>query len=291
MSLLITGAGGQVGRELVARAGGREHRTLDRSQLDITDADAVRAAVAGAGIVINAAAYTAVDKAETEVEAAFAINREGPRLLALACAEAGIPLLHLSTDYVFDGTQAAAYAEDAPAAPLGVYGQSKWEGEEAIRAALRKHLIIRVAWVFGAYGNNFVKTMLRLAATRPELRVVADQHGGPTHAGAIADVLLALADRHLAGEVLPWGTYHYTGEPATTWHGFAEAIFDEAKALGLIEQPPVVHPITTADYPTPAKRPANSVLDGHQAHEKLQLARHSWIEGLRETLHAWKSST
>lgn len=291
MSILVTGAGGQVGKELVGRAGTRKLTGLDRASLSITDESAIIAAIksSGARVLINAAAYTAVDKAESEQAAAFAVNRDGSAALARACAQAGIPLLHLSTDYVFDGTQAEPYLESAPAAPIGAYGLSKWEGEQAIRAALPQHLIVRVAWVFGQYGANFVRTMLRLGRERSELRVVADQRGAPTHAGAIAEMLLGLADRILAGETLSWGTYHYTGAPVTTWHGFAEAIFDEALALGMLEKKPLVHAITTADYPTPAKRPANSALDMTQARARLNLQPAPWRDGLRETLKAWKA--
>lgn len=291
MGILVVGAGGQVGRELVRRAGSRPVLGLDRPALDVTDAGAVSVAIARsrAEVVINAAAYTAVDKAESEPAAAFAVNRDGPAALAQACAAAGIPLLHLSTDYVFDGSAPEPYAESAAVAPLGVYGQSKWEGEEAVRCCLPEHLILRVSWVFGAYGNNFVRTMLRLGRERSELRVVADQVGAPTHAGAIAGTLLALADRILRAEALSWGTYHYTGTPVTSWHGFAEAIFDEASAQGLIDRKPLVHPIATAEYPTPARRPANSALDGRRAQTELQLRLMPWREGLRETLAAWKS--
>lgn len=293
MSILVTGAGGQVGRELTARAGGRKLIGLDRAALDITDEAAILGVIEAntARVLINAAAYTAVDKAESDQASAFAVNRDGSAALARACAQAGIPLLHLSTDYVFDGSAPAPYPESAAAAPLGVYGLSKWEGEVAIRKALPQHLIIRVAWVFGEFGANFVRTMLRVGRERPQLRVVADQRGAPTHAGAIAETLLGLADRILAGESLHWGTYHYTGAPVTTWHGFAEAIFDEALALGLIEKKPQVTAITTADYPTPARRPANSALDMTQAGLQLQLRAASWRDGLRETLRAWKSAS
>lgn len=292
MSILVVGAGGQVGRELVQRAGSRRLSGVDRAGLDITDAAAVVQAIrrSSARVVINAAAYTAVDKAERETAAAFAANRDGPATLARACAEAGAVLLHLSTDYVFDGSAAQAYQEHDPAAPLGVYGQSKWEGEQAIRAASPQHLILRVAWVFGAHGNNFVRTMLRLGRERDTLRVVADQRGAPTHAGAIAEVLLELADRVLGGEVLPWGTYHYTGAPVTTWHGFAEAIFDEALAAEMITRKPQVEPITTDEYPTPARRPANSALDMTQLGAQLGITAAPWRDGLRETLQQWRAS-
>lgn len=287
MSFLVAGANGQVGRELVARSRPGEVVAMDRKSLDIADLAAVTAVIAQhrPGVVINAAAYTAVDKAETDADAAYAANRDGPDALARACAAAGIPLLHLSTDYVFDGAQAEPYTEQSPTHPLGVYGQSKWEGEEAIRRHLSQHVILRVSWVFGTYGNNFVRTMLRVGRERDELRVVADQRGAPTHAGDIAEALLELARRLPAD--LAWGTYHYTGTPATTWHGFAQAIFDEATSLGLLERKPIVHAITTAEYPTPARRPANSQLSS-TALKALGLRTKPWIDGLRETLNAWK---
>lgn len=288
-TILITGAQGQVGRELVARAAGRRVVGLGREALDITDPASVRQALADfrPALVVNAAAYTAVDRAESEPAMAFAVNADGPENLAAGCARAGIPLLHLSTDYVFDGTKPGPYVEDDPAAPLGVYGESKWQGECAIRERLEAHLILRVAWVFGAHGGNFVKTMLRLGRERPELRVVADQQGGPTPAAAIAETLLALADRALARERFPWGTYHYCGAPATTWHGFATAIFDDASARGLLPRRPAVEPIATADYPTLARRPANSVLDCSRLAHELGIGQPKWRTGLSDMLDDW----
>ena len=189
MRVLIPGSNGQVGRELVAWAAqhGVEAIGLTRVDLDLTDASVVEAVVHAhrPDAVVNAAAYTAVDRAESEPDVAFAVNRDGPAALAATCADLGIPLVHFSTDYVFDGTKSEPYVEDDPVAPLGVYGQSKWVGEEAVRTALDHHLILRVSWVFSRHGGNFVKTMLRLGREREALRVVADQHGGPTPAGAM----------------------------------------------------------------------------------------------------------
>lgn len=291
MSILITGAGGQVGRELVLRGGPHGVVGLDHRALDIRDRNAVAASIRSnsARILINAAAYTAVDKAESESDAAYAINRDGSAALADACAESGIPLLHLSTDFVFDGHKTGAYSESDPTGPIGVYGASKCAGEAAIRERHNAHLILRVSWVFGAHGNNFVRTMMRLGAERGELRVVDDQYGGPTHAGAIADTLLALANRHLVGEIFNWGTYHYTGGPVISWHGFAETIFREAYAVGMLPRLPLVHRITTAEYPTPARRPANSALDCSRIRTQLGMSPVEWLAGLRETLHSWKA--
>ena len=287
MRALVTGAGGQVGRELVLRVpGGADVVALDRAGLDLTDADAVAAAVAAyrPDVVLNAAAYTAVDRAEGEAALAFAVNRDGAARLAAACAAHGAALLHLSTDYVFDGTKPTPYAEDDPASPLGVYGRSKWEGEEAVRERLDRHVIVRVAWVFGPHGHNFVKTMARLAQDREELRVVADQRGGPTPAGAIADALWAIAGQIAEGREA-WGTVHFCGAPATTWHGLAEAAIAEARALGPVACRRVL-PIATADYPTPAARPANSVLACDRIAERWGLAQPDWRPYIGETVAA-----
>ena len=209
-------------------------------------------------LVINLAAYTAVDRAESQPEAAWAVNCAGAAHIAAACAETATPLIHLSTDYVFDGRKAGSYREDDAVEPLGVYGRSKEAGERAIRVALSDHLILRTAWVFGAFGANFVKTMLRLATERPALRVVADQRGCPTAAGDIAAALIAVAGQIESGEV-SWGTYHFVGDEAISWHGFAEAILDTAAPR--LASRPRVEAITTDQYPTPARRPMNSVLD------------------------------
>jgi dTDP-4-dehydrorhamnose reductase len=249
MKILVTGGRGQLGRSIAARA---NVWAPDIDDLDICD-PAQAARVAGHDLVINAAAYTAVDKAETERDRAFAINRDGAGHLARACAERGIRFLHVSTDYVFDGTGTRPYREDDPIAPLGVYGASKAEGEQAVHEA--GGTVVRTSWLFAEGGPSFVHTMLRLAKDRPVLRVVADQHGCPTYAGDLADALLAL------GKVPDLAaTYHYCNAGATTWHAFATAIIEEARhkvplACERIEA------ITTAEYPMPAKRPAYSVLD------------------------------
>lgn len=294
MTIVLTGADGQVGREIARRAAGAGLLALNRAALDITDARAVYRTLerSGARLVINAAAYTAVDRAEQEPEAAFAVNRDGAAHLAGACARLGIPLLHLSTDYVFSGTRCGGYREDDPVAPLGVYGRSKWEGERAVRERLPVHLILRVSWVFGSHGHNFVKTILRLAREREELRVVADQHGCPTHAGAIAGAVLSLAETAarrafpaLRGQGGFWGTYHYCGTPPTTWHGFACAIVAQARRFEPLRVREIL-PITTAEYPTAATRPANSVLDCSRLRERFGIVPRPWEAGLAEVLQA-----
>ena len=287
MTALVVGAGGQVGRELVLRAPAGVHVVaLGRAGLDVTDGAAVEKAVAEhrPDVVLNAAAYTAVDRAEDEPDRAAAVNAAAPAHLAAACARHGAALLHISTDYVFDGTKADPYTEDDPASPLGVYGQSKWDGEEAVRKALDRHVIVRVAWVFGPHGANFVKTMARLAADREELRVVADQRGGPTPAAAIADALWSIARQIESGKDA-WGTVHFCGAPATTWHGLAEAAIDAARARGPAACTKVL-PIATADYPTPAARPANSVLACSLIRRRWGIEQPDWRGYVADTVAA-----
>ena len=293
MTVLLFGGNGQVGHELrrSLRALGdvvvttRSGELPDGARCEVADFDrpdtlaALVQRVAPA-IVVNAAAYTAVDKAEDDVDAAFRTNAEAPGVLARACALRDIPFVHYSTDYVFDGQGSRPYREDDPTAPLGVYGASKLAGEDAIRAAGGRHLILRTAWVYGQHGHNFMKTMLRLGAERDELRVVADQVGTPTPAALIADVtteLLGLRDA-------PSGTFHLTPRGETSWHGFAEAILEEALARGLIPRAPKVIPIATSDYPTRARRPGYSRLDIGRLEQVLGRALPEWRTGLRQVL-------
>jgi len=231
-------------------------------------------------VVVNAAAYTAVDKAEQDVDAAFRANAEAPGVIARWCAAAGVPFVHYSTDYVFDGEGTAPYLEDQPTAPLGVYGTSKRAGEDAVRAAGGRHLIFRTAWVYASHGANFLRTMLRVGAERDALRVVADQIGTPTPAALIADVT-AHALQH-PGALS--GTWHLTASGQTSWHGFAEAIFAEAVASGLLAKAPRVEPIPSTDYPTPAKRPAWSVLDNRQFQQDFGIALPAWQDGLKRVM-------
>ncbi|GAA4246910.1 dTDP-4-dehydrorhamnose reductase [Azospirillum formosense] len=286
-TILIFGANGQVGFELLRTAWmpGLAPVGLTRADGDVTDPRAVAAAMAAHRpvLVVNASAYTAVDRAESEPDAAFAVNRDGPAHLAQACAAAGVPLIHISTDYVFDGTsKATPWREDDPVAPQGVYAASKLAGEEAVRSAQPDHVILRTAWVFGAHGHNFVKTMLRLARERDELRVVADQHGCPTPAAAIAATIAVIAQARLGGAGWTPGTFHYAGAPATTWHGFADRIVERAAAR--IGRRPRVTAITTAEFPTPARRPANSVLDTARLGRAYGVAPADWMAGLDRML-------
>jgi dTDP-4-dehydrorhamnose reductase len=285
MKLLVLGAGGQVGHELCRFAwpAGVQIAAFGRDGVDIAQREKVFAAVARErpDIVINAAAYTAVDRAESEPDIAGASNCTGPANLAATCHDAAIPLIHLSTDYVFDGSKKGAYREDDPVKPLGVYGKSKEAGDQAVRGALAHHLILRTAWVYSAHGRNFVKTMLRLAGERPVLRVVADQIGSPTSAGDIAAAIGTIVQQLSAGNS-SWGTYHFAGGGAVTWHGFAEAIFELAAPW--CGPPPLVEAIATADYPTPAPRPANSVLDCRRIGEAFGIVPRPWRQALAEVI-------
>ncbi|MBL28871.1 MAG: dTDP-4-dehydrorhamnose reductase [Rhodospirillaceae bacterium] len=283
--LLVTGAGGQVGRALLEAAPLVDVLVtgLGHSSLDITRKDEVaeRIAAERPDIVVNAAAYTAVDKAESETEAAFAANETGPANLAAACDTLGMPLIHLSTDYVFDGRAEGPYGEDDPVAPLGTYGRSKEAGERAVRRSNSRHVILRTAWVFGASGHNFLRTVLRLAEDRDELRIVDDQYGCPTPARDIADAVLTLAPQLLERPETA-GTYHFCGAGPTTWFGFADAIVEAAAPL--TGRRPRLVPIPSSAYPTPAPRPANSVLDCRKIGETFGIGQRPWREGLAAAL-------
>lgn len=281
---LITGANGQVGYCLTQQLQG-EHEILavGHNELDIIDQSAVKKAIENfcPNVIINAAAHTAVDRAETEIELSKAINVKGPQYLAEAAKSVGAAILHISTDYVFDGQRAGKYKESDVTDPQGVYGRTKLEGEQAVAAANDKFIVLRTAWVFGEHGNNFVKTMLRLAKTRDTLGVVADQVGGPTYAGDIAKALIQIAEKIIAGEKVEYGVYHLTGEPYVSWYEFAKAIFAEAVSQNVLEKLPLVNAITTADYPTPAKRPANSCLDLTKIQQVFGIQPSDWQKALK----------
>lgn len=286
--VLVFGKAGQVASALgrLGSIAGHPVMCLGRTEADISDARAVSGAVEAHRpvLVVNAAAYTAVDAAESAPDEAHAVNADGPGHIARACAEAGIPLIHLSTDYVFDGCGERPYTEDDPVAPLGVYGRSKLAGEELVRARLDRHLILRTSWVFSAAGGNFVTTMLRLGTERDELGIVDDQTGSPTFAGDIAGAIAVLADKVLdAGGDAPWGTYHMSNAGHTTWYGFAKEIFGHAEAAGR-EVPSVVRPITTEDYPTPAERPRYSILDTAKLRAAFGVELPPWQDALARCL-------
>lgn len=287
MRVLITGAHGQVGHELLRCApAGFEVVGLGSAELDIANAEQVAEVIARVQprLIINAAAYTAVDKAESDAARAFAVNRGGVSLLACAAERLAIPLLHISTDYVFAGDAAEPYRESDPTGPTGVYGVSKLAGEQALAEHCSRYLILRTSWVFGAHGHNFVKTMLRLARERDELSVVADQHGGPTSARSIAATLWQLAQLYVRQGELTWGVYHFSGLPSCSWHGFAEEIFRQAHEQGLIARVPTVRRIRTEDYPTPARRPQWSVLDCSRLNSMFGIAIPDWRLELADLL-------
>jgi dTDP-4-dehydrorhamnose reductase len=283
--ILLIGATGQVGQELqrtLAPLG--EVLLIGRSAVDFSQPHAVQQLVEtlNPGMIVNAAAYTAVDKAEGESELAHLVNATSPGLLADVAARVGAGLIHISTDYVFDGSHSRPYLETDATNPLGVYGASKLMGEEAIRANCPLHMIVRTAWVYGSYGKgNFVKTMLRLGAEREELRVVTDQIGSPTWA---KDLAIAIANMipHLSPNTA--GTYHYTNSGVCSWYDFAVAIFEEASQLGFPLKIQTVVPITTEEYPTPAKRPAFSVLSWKKTSALLDSFPPHWRQSLRQML-------
>jgi dTDP-4-dehydrorhamnose reductase len=265
MRVLVAGRTGQLALELLDRLPRDGHEVVAREapELDLTDTASIAAAVEAAApdAIVNAAAYTAVDRAESERDLAFAVNATGAGALAAAAAARGLPFVHVSTDYVFSGDGGAPYTEEAPTGPTSVYGETKLAGEKTVRAANPRAVILRTAWVCSPHGNNFVKTMLRLGRERDAVSVVADQHGAPTFAADLADAIARLLPRLAtapAGDEA-FGVFHLTGTPWTTWHGFAQAIFAGGAARG--QKAPKLAAITTADYPTPARRPADGRLD------------------------------
>ncbi|MFK8332811.1 dTDP-4-dehydrorhamnose reductase [Pseudomonas sp. BJa5] len=284
-TILISGQHGQVAQALQACLGdlGQLHM-LGRDRLDLAHPDAIRTQVQrlAPDLIINAAAYTAVDQAESEPEAAFAINARAPGIFAEEAARLGIPLIHYSTDYVFDGTKATPYTEADEPNPLNVYGQSKLAGERAIEAVAGQHLILRTSWVYSRQGRNFLLTMQRLLQEQPQLRIVADQIGAPTWAGTLASSTRALIERWLAGQPGAWGTYHLTARGETSWFGFAQAIGAHLKARGL----PCAEllPIPSSEYPTPARRPLNSRLDCSLLQRQWQVSQPHWQQALIDCL-------
>lgn len=281
---LITGAKGQVGHCLTEQLTGKaEILAVDRDELDITDQSAVKKIVKTfkPDVIINAAAHTAVDRAESEIELSETINVKGPQYLAEAANEIGAVILHISTDYVFEGTGSGEYKEDDQTNPQGVYGRTKLAGEIAVQQANPRSIILRTAWVFGEHGHNFVKTMLRLAKDRDSLGVVGDQFGGPTYADDIAKALIEIANQILAGKENTFGIYHFTGKPYVSWYEFAKAIFAEAELQNILEKSPLVNSIATSDYPTPAKRPANSRLDLTKIKQVFNIEPSDWQVALK----------
>ena len=282
--ILVFGGNGQLGQELSRAAATRTValHALSHAEADIADSAAVAVALAHwtPSLVVNAAAYTKVDLAETNVEEARQGNEIGPAVVAEACAGAGIPMIHISTDYVFDGTKPGAYRESDPVCPISVYGRTKAAGEDAVRRSHKHHVILRTAWIYSEFGHNFLKTILRLAATRDELRIVADQHGSPTSAGEFAEAVLNAGSAFLHDRTLA-GTYHFTAAGSTTWHGFASRVVEAAARI--TGRNPQLIPTATADYPTAAKRPANSLLDCRLFVEKFGFRPRHWTVGVDAT--------
>ena len=277
MTLLIFGKTGQVAQELARRA--PDAQFAGRETADLTDPAACAALIRQLhpSAVINAAAYTAVDKAESDAATAQLVNADAPAAMAAACAELGIPFVHISTDYVFDGSGDTARAEDAPTAPLGVYGQTKLDGERAVQAAAGQYAIMRTSWVFSAHGNNFVKTMLRFGAERDRLTIVADQIGGPTASTDIAAAALSMAAT-MRADATKGGIYHFAGAPDVSWADFAREIFAQSDLA------PEVVDIPSSDYPTPAKRPLNSRLDCAAITRDFGIARPDWRVSLQDVI-------
>ncbi|MFL1419065.1 dTDP-4-dehydrorhamnose reductase [Pseudomonas fildesensis] len=285
LKILITGQHGQVSRELQQRLQNLgELIVLGRDQLDLANVDQIRQQVRAhrPDLIINAAAHTAVDQAESEPDAAFAINAIAPGVLAEQAKALGIPLIHYSTDYVFDGSKTAPYTEADTPNPLGIYGQSKLAGEQAIAAVGGEYLILRTSWVYSNHGKNFLLTMQRLLQEKPHMRIVADQIGAPTWAGTIANSTRALIERWQAGQTGDWGVYHLTAQGETSWFGFAQAIGEHLRAEG--KACAELEAIPSSAYPTPAKRPLNSRLDCSQLQQQWQVSQPQWHDALRECL-------
>jgi len=264
MRILVTGCNGQVGFLLKKMlTNNAELQALTRQQLDICNENLVNETIYAfkPHVVVNAAAYTAVDKAENEQELAFAINSDGPKYLAKAANVVGAALIHISTDYVFEGDKSGPYLETDPVNPQGIYGKSKLAGEMAVSKHCARHIILRTAWVFGEHGNNFVKTMLRLGKERDTLSIVSDQFGGPTYAGDIAKIIIVIINKIKVDKSIKWGGYHYSGTPYISWFEFAQNVFIKAKQHELMEDIPMLTAITSKEFPTPATRPVNSKLN------------------------------
>ena len=295
MKILLTGCDGQVGWEICRKAPSYGFQVIptDIGNLDITDIDAIRALQIkeNADIVINSAAYTAVDRAETDKELAYNVNALGAQNLATVAAENNLAILHISTDYIFSGNATSPYKDDAQPAPTGVYGETKLAGEKLVAEANPNHVTLRTSWVFGIEGNNFVKTMLRIGEENEQISVVADQFGSPTFAGHIARALLELTKQYKESKTLPWGNYNFCDSGITTWHMFATKIIAMGHEHKLVTELPVVQPIRTEDYPTPAARPNYSAMDCSLFTNTFpHIGISQWENGLNEMIQALSSS-
>lgn len=293
MKILITGACGQLGRALVEQSNvlGLEALAPSHRQLDITDFENVKHFLNfhRPFVVINAAAYTQVDNAETEKSSAFAVNKTGCANIAQICAENGMPLIQISTDYVFDGKKRTPYLETDPIAPSGVYGMSKAEGENVVRSHLEQHIILRTSWLYGVHGHNFVKSILKLARKEKIIRVVSDQYGSPTSAFDLAQVIFIIMGFLIRDTAVDWGTYHYCGRGVISWHEFAEAIVNFARPHFDVKTTRV-EPIKTADYPSKAARPFFSALDCTLIEKHFGIEPKPWQKSLKSTIQSLLSS-
>ena len=292
--VLLTGVNGQVGHALSLKLSGVEVVGLSRNELDLTNQAEIRRIVREIkpDLIINPAAYTAVDKAESEAELVYAINAKAAQILAEEAARLGAALVHFSTDYVYDGTKNAPYVETDSANPIGIYAKSKLAGEGAIRAVGLPHLILRTSWVYGSYGKNFLKTIIRLASERDSLRIVADQLGAPTSSESIAAALVELMEKWQPAQENQTGIYHFTNAGYTSWHGFSCEIINEYNKLAgvpaLKASMENIVAITTADYPTPAARPANSRLDNAKLKQTFAVELPTWQQGLQQVMQSLK---
>lgn len=295
--ILLTGVNGQVGHALQQKLSHYQVFALNREQLDLSDKDAIRRVVQAVkpDLIINPAAYTAVDKAESEPDLAYAINAIAPQILAEEATKLNAALIHFSTDYVYDGSKKVDYVETDAVNPLSIYGKSKLAGEKAIEAVNLPHLILRTSWVYGAYGKNFLKTIIRLAGERENLRIVADQFGAPTSSESIADAVTELLNAWQPGQESQTGVYHFTNQGRTSWHGFSREIVREYNRLAAIKnwnllkaEVENIEAITTADYPTPAARPANSTLSNHKLQQTFDVMLPSWEQGLQNVVQSLK---
>ena len=292
--ILLTGINGQVGHALQSQLSGFDCVGLSRQDLDLTNIDMIRRVIREVkpDIIINPAAYTAVDKAESEPELAYAINAIAPGVIAEEAGKLGSSLVHFSTDYVYDGGKSTPYEEDDQVNPISIYGKSKLAGEDAIRAVGIPHLILRTSWVYGAYGKNFLKAIIRLASEREELGIVADQFGAPTASLSIAEGVERLLLKWVPEDVYQTGVYHFTNTGSTTWHGFACEIVKQYSAIERLKvSEKSIKPLTTADYPTPAARPANSRLNHDKLKSTFGLVLPSWQDGLKSVIRQMMSSS
>lgn len=289
MKILVTGAGGQIGKSIVKRLGELQYEFLGLShdQLDITDHAKVTRTLMEycPALVINAAAYTNVDLAESNVEEAYSVNCRGVENLASACVKLDAAIIHLSTDYVFSGESKEPYSENAPANPINIYGKTKLAGEQALRA-IRKHLILRTSWVFSESGNNFICRLLNLGQTHTDIEIVNDQFGTPTYAGDVASALTTIIDYYLENQDnVNWGTYHYAGHPGISRFELASHLFHRAQEHGLYHHPlPKLHPVSSTNYPTPAKRPANTRLFCNKIQQEFGIMPSHWQAALDQIL-------